>query len=181
VRSILDEAGLTDTKIMATGDLNEYKIHELMAARAPIDVFGVGTELSTSADAPSLGVVYKLVEIDDAHGPRYPVKLSHDKHTLPGPKQIFRYADHDLLARASECPSCVSGPSCEALQRPVILGGKLVEQLPSPGEARKRAAELQARLPAPCLSLFAGRDAWRVDLSPELSALDESVRQGVGV
>ena len=68
VRRILDEAGLRDSKIMATGDLNEYKIQELMAARAPIDVFGVGTELATSADAPSLGVVYKLVELEDAGG-----------------------------------------------------------------------------------------------------------------
>ena len=55
VRKILDDAGLRDAKIMATGDLNEYKIHELVAAGAPIDVFGVGTELSTSADAPVAG------------------------------------------------------------------------------------------------------------------------------
>ncbi len=55
---------LPDAKIMATGDLNEYKIHELVAARAPIDVFGVGTELATSADAPTLGVVYKMVELE---------------------------------------------------------------------------------------------------------------------
>ena len=59
---------------MATGDLNEYKIHELMAARAPIDVFGVGTELAPSADAPSLGVIYKMVEMEDARGRRYPIK-----------------------------------------------------------------------------------------------------------
>ena len=109
VRRILDEAGLGDSKIMATGDLNEYKIQELMAARAPIDVFGVGTELATSADAPSLGVVYKLVELEDAGGRRYPVKLSHDKQTLPGAKQIFRSADHDVLARASECIACGEG------------------------------------------------------------------------
>ena len=55
VRKILDDAGLRDAKIMATGDLNEYKIHELVAAGAPIDVFGVGTELATSADAPIAG------------------------------------------------------------------------------------------------------------------------------
>ena len=63
VRRILDDAGLPDAKIMATGDLNEYKILELVAVRAPIDAFGVGTELATSADAPSLGAVYKLVEV----------------------------------------------------------------------------------------------------------------------
>src|SRR5580692_6368798 len=92
VRKILDDAGLPETKIMATGDLNEYKIHELVAARAPIDVFGVGTELSTSADAPTLGVVYKMVELEDAgNHRRYTAKLSEDKHTLPGSKQVFRF------------------------------------------------------------------------------------------
>ena len=102
---------------MATGDLNEYKIQELMAARAPIDVFGVGTELATSADAPSLGVVYKLVELEDASGRRYPVKLSHDKQTLPGAKQIFRSADRDVLARSSECIACGEGQTAPRARR----------------------------------------------------------------
>jgi nicotinate phosphoribosyltransferase len=180
VRRILDEAGLTEAKIMATGDLNEYKIQELLAARAPIDVFGVGTELATSADAPSLGVVYKLVELEDAGGRRYPVKLSHEKQTLPGAKQIFRSADHDVLARASECYACDQiGSSCEALQRPVILTGELVESLPAVAEARHYAEKSLARLPATCLSLFASEPAWRVDISPELAALHESVSEGV--
>jgi nicotinate phosphoribosyltransferase len=182
VRRILDDAGLADAKIMATGDLNEYKIQELMAARAPIDVFGVGTELATSADAPSLGVVYKLVELEDASGRRYPVKLSHEKQTLPGAKQIFRSADHDVLARATECYACVEGgETCEALQRPVMIGGQLVEALPTVAEARRYAAESLSRLPATCLSLFASEHAWRVDISPELAALYESVSKGAAV
>jgi nicotinate phosphoribosyltransferase len=182
VRRILNEAGLADAKIMATGDLNEYKIQELMAARAPIDVFGVGTELATSADAPSLGVVYKLVELEDAAGRRYPVKLSHDKQTLPGAKQIFRSADHDILARATECFACGEGGSaCEALQRPVMIAGQLVESLPPVGEARRYAADSLGRLPATCLSLFTGEPAWRVDVSTELSALYESVSKGAAV
>src|SRR6202521_242858 len=126
VRKILDDAGLKDAKIMATGDLNEYKIHELMAARAPIDVFGVGTELATSADAPSLGVVYKLVETEDARGLRYHIKLSQDKQTLPGAKQIFRCATHDVLARSSECFACGEAV-VEALQQPVMVCGRLIE------------------------------------------------------
>jgi nicotinate phosphoribosyltransferase len=182
VRHILNDAGLADAKIMATGDLNEYKIQELMAARAPIDVFGVGTELATSADAPSLGVVYKLVELEDAGGRRYPVKLSHEKQTLPGAKQIFRSADHDVLARASECFACgQDGGACEALQRPVILSGQLVEALPPIAESRRYAAESLSRLPATCLSLFAAEPAWRVDISPELAALNESVSKGAAV
>jgi len=177
VRKILDDAGLPDTKIMATGDLNEFKIHELVAARAPIDVFGVGTELSTSADAPTLGVVYKMVEHEDSGKRRYTLKLSEDKHTLPGAKQVFRYASRDVLARSSECPEVTL--SSEALLRPVMLGGKLVEPLPSAGEARNHAAKALLRLPAACHSLFERPDAWRVDLSPELELLFEKVRKGI--
>src|ERR1700690_1203702 len=164
VRKILDDAGLTDAKIMATGDLNEFKIHELVAARAPIDVFGVGTDLATSSDAPSLGVIYKMVEMENAQGHRYTAKFSHEKHTLPGSKQIFRHLDHDVLARSTECIS-FENETVEALQRPVILAGKRVEPLPTAAEARVHAMERLGRLPAPCHSLFAAKDAWRVELS----------------
>ena len=183
VRKILDDSGLRDAKIMATGDLNEYKIQELMAARAPIDMFGVGTDLATSADAPSLGVIYKLVEMEDGNGRRYPIKLSQDKHTLPGAKQVFRFADHDLLARSSECPVCPGGAAegasdVEALIRPVMLGGQLVESLPTAEQARQHASEALAKLPASVLSLYA-EDAWRVERSRELTQLFEHVRAGV--
>jgi nicotinate phosphoribosyltransferase len=180
VRRILDDAGLRGAKIMATGDLNEYKIQELVAARAPIDVFGVGTELATSADAPSLGVVYKLVELEEGKVRRYTAKLSEDKHTLPGTKQIFRYADRDVLARSSECPSCPAGSEpAEALLRPVIIGGRQVGPLPAASEARCHAAAALANLPAPCHSLFESESAWRVELSNELKALNERVRKHV--
>jgi len=180
VRKILDDGGLGDAKIMITGDLNEYKIHELVAAQAPIDSFGVGTELATSGDAPSLGVVYKLVELERGSERRYTLKLSEDKATLPGTKQIFRYADHDLLARSKECPSCPPGSApSEALLRPVILNGELIEPLPSATEARVHAAECLARLPAPCHSLFEVDRCWRVEISSELQCLAERVRSGV--
>jgi nicotinate phosphoribosyltransferase len=179
-RRILDEAGLTEAKIFATGDLNEHKIHELLAARAPIDAFGVGTELSTSGDAPSLGIVYKMVEIECAGTRRYTTKLSEDKHTLPGMKQIFRFPDHDVLGLASECYSC-GHPDVEALQRPVILEGRLVEPLPTAAQARERASAALGRLPAPCHSLFEAKDPWRVELSPELVKLDQQVRREVAL
>ncbi len=185
VRAILDRAGLRDAKIMATGDLNEYKIHELVAAGAPIDVFGVGTELATSADAPSLGVIYKMVEMQEsaAEDRRYTLKLSVDKATLPGAKQVFRYSDHDVLARSSECPACPGGSGgeldagVEALLRPVILGGRLLEPLPNAAQIRQHAAECLAKLPSPCHSLFESH-AWWVEVSSELNALDEQVRRG---
>lgn len=178
VRHILDEAGLPDAKIFATGDLNEHKIHELRAAHTPIDAFGVGTDLATSADAPALGVIYKMVEIDSGGEKRFTTKLSEDKHTLPGAKQIFRFADHDVVGLATECFSC-ERRDVEALQRPVILGGKLVEPLPSASEARDRAIALLAKLPASCHSLFEAKDPWPVELSPELAKLDRRVRQEV--
>ncbi len=105
VRKILDDAGLQDAKIMATSDLNEYKILEFAAAAAPIDVFGVGTDLATSTDSPNLGVVYKLVELNG----RFTAKFSEDKHTLPGAKQVFRFAGHDVIACSWECLGCGAG------------------------------------------------------------------------
>jgi nicotinate phosphoribosyltransferase len=116
-----------------------------------------------------------MVETEDAAGRRFPIKLSQDKQTLPGAKQVFRYADHDLVGRANECPE-QDGES-EALLRPVILGGRLIEPLPGIDLARKHAAESLARLPAPCVSLFEGRDTWRVETSRELATLYANVRQ----
>jgi nicotinate phosphoribosyltransferase len=75
VRAILDEAGLHDAKIMASGDLDEHRIRNLVEAGAPIDAFGVGTQLATSADAPNLSAVYKLVELDIGGIHRFTAKL----------------------------------------------------------------------------------------------------------
>ena len=174
VRAILDEAGLGDARIMASGDLNEYKIQELVAAGLPLDAFGVGTELSTSADAPSLGVVYKLVELESRGEKRYTAKLSPEKQSMPGAKQIFRFADgHDIIGCSWECPSCPPGAApSEALLRPVILAGQLVEPLPDAHAARERARRSLAALPA-CGSPYA------VEYSPALVALQEETRKNM--
>jgi nicotinate phosphoribosyltransferase len=178
VRRILDDGGLTDAKIMASGDLNEYRILELMASNAPIDVFGVGTDLATSSDLPSLGAVYKLVEMETASGKRYTAKFSQDKVTLPGAKQVFRYPDHDLVGCSWECPSCgPDGEQSEALLRPVILNGELVAPLPGASAARDRARERLRRLPAALRGLFEEHAHWKVEYSQELLALFERVRQ----
>jgi nicotinate phosphoribosyltransferase len=134
IRRILDNAGLEDTKIMASGDLDESKIAAIVAAGAPIDAFGVGTELATSGDAPSMGAIYKLVEINRGGETRYTAKYSTDKQTLPGAKQLFRYPEFDLLALNDECAS-----GAEAMLRPVMIGGNLIEPLPSLEEVRARA------------------------------------------
>jgi nicotinate phosphoribosyltransferase len=133
VRRILDDAGLPDAKIMVSGDLDEVRIAEIVEAGAPVDAFGVGTELATSADAPSMGSIYKLVEIERAGWVRYTAKHSPDKSTIPGAKQLFRYPDYDLLALQNECAD-----GAEAMLKPVIIGGTLLEPLPSATEIRKR-------------------------------------------
>jgi nicotinate phosphoribosyltransferase len=111
-RRILDEAGMTDTMIVASGDLEEGRIGELVAAGAPIDVWGVGTDLGTSRDSPVLNGVYKLVadgrgQADLPGGWRGVAKRSPEKETLPGPKQVYRRFEdgrmaEDVIASADE-------------------------------------------------------------------------------
>jgi nicotinate phosphoribosyltransferase len=176
-RAILDRAGLDDAKIMASGDLNEYKIRELVEAGAPIDAFGVGTELATSADAPSLGAVYKLVELESNGVKRFTAKFSEDKMTLPSAKQVFRFSDYDQIACAWECPTCPTADrSSEALLRPVVVAGKLVEPLPDVEAARTRASQSLKKLPAACRRLHEP-EPYRIEYSRELLVLAEQARK----
>jgi nicotinate phosphoribosyltransferase len=164
VRAILDEGGLRDAKIMASGDLDEYRIRELISAGAPVDAFGVGTQLSTSADAPAMGAIYKLVEVEVCGIKRFTAKYSEEKASLPGAKQVFREKARDILARSGECGSG------EALMRPVILNGRLVEPLPTLEQARERASESLARLPEQVRGLEPC-EPWPVIQSRELREL----------
>ena len=172
VRGILDEAGCRDAKIMATGDLNEYKITELLAAGAPIDAFGAGTELVTSADAPSHGAVYKLVEIGLGADKRATAKSAAEKSTLPGAKQVFRYMDHDVLGLAGECLM-----GCEALLRPVVLHGEPIWPQPSLSEIREHARQSLAALPAEVRGLEVVAEPRRIQQSVELIQLREELRE----
>jgi nicotinate phosphoribosyltransferase len=179
VRNILDDAGLHDAKIMATGDLNEYKILELIAGGAPIDSFGVGTELATSSDAPTLGAVYKLVEMNSGAAKRYTAKFSPDKYTMPGAKQVFRFFDRDVIGCQGECiPDPRGHGEPEVLLRPVIVKGELVDTLPTVHAARRHREESLKRLPSAVLSLFTREDAWTVDYSEKLASLAGKVHHG---
>jgi nicotinate phosphoribosyltransferase len=172
VRAILDEAGLNDARIMASGDLDEYRIQQLVKDGAPIDSFGVGTQLSTSADAPAMSATYKLVEVD-IHGiKRFTAKYSDQKMSVPGGKQVFRDKHRDVIARSGECGNG------EALLRPIILGGKLVEPLSSVENARQRAAESVARLAPPLRELEAA-EPWPVIHSRELRELIDQTRRNL--
>jgi nicotinate phosphoribosyltransferase len=136
VREILDRAGLRESRIMVSGDLDESRIAEIVAAGAPIDAFGVGTELATSGDAPSMGMVYKVVEVAERGLLRYTAKHSEGKPSLPGAKQIWRFQDRDVVALAEE-----RSPGGAALLRPVVRGGVRVEPAEDLNIIRRRAQE----------------------------------------
>ena len=172
VRQILDAAGLQHAKIMATNDLNEDRLAELVRFGAPIDAFGVGTELATSADSPTLSAVYKLVEIRRGDATHYTAKFSDDKITLPTAKQIYRRPDHDLLANYDECSSELHG---EVLLRPIVMGGKLLEPLPSATQIQTYATSAIARLPREIRSLT-HEAAYPVKVSPRILKLAETLR-----
>ena len=148
VRDILDAGGLADTQILVSGDLDEYKVATLVSSGAPIDGFGVGTALSTATDAPALGGVYKLVEIDRA-GTMTPVmKLSAGKRTCPGAKQLWRVygpvgSIRDVVGLAGEA----APRDAEPLLTCVVKDG--VRQQPTRGidEIRDACQTAVARLP----------------------------------
>ncbi len=176
VRKLLDEGGRADALIFASGDLNEYVIRDLLEQGAPLDLFGVGTELVTSRDAPALGGIYKLVQIDRDGETWYTAKFSQSKTTYPGKKQVFRFSDasafwtHDVIGLADEIV-----PDAEPLLQPVMTGGKLLADLPALEEIRSRAADHMTHLPDHLCKLEPG-EMYRVEKSAALEKMLETVR-----
>ncbi|WP_141576763.1 nicotinate phosphoribosyltransferase [Actinomadura sp. WMMA1423] len=138
-RSMLDEAGMAGARIVASGGLDEYRIADLAAAGAPIDVYGVGTKMGVSADAPYLDSAYKLVAYED----RPVMKLSTGKITAPCPKQVHRGADGDLVALRDE----PAPDGTEPLLVPVMAGGRRLADAEPLERVRERCAADMAALP----------------------------------
>ena len=149
VRRILDEAGFGRTQIIGSGDLNEYRIRDLVEAGAPIDLFGVGTEMVTSRDCPALGMVYKLVELEEGGRAVYRAKLSEGKETYPGRKQIWRFRDEQGSYRRDEIGTPEERPAgaIAPVLIPIIERGTLRYLFPRLAEVREYALAEQARLP----------------------------------
>jgi nicotinate phosphoribosyltransferase len=166
VRSILDEGGLAETRIVASGGLDEEAIASLLAADAPIDSFGVGTSLTTSSDAPALDCAYKLVEY--AGLPRR--KRSPGKATWPGRKQVFRHCGAD----GRICADRLSTPDADEPGRPLLVpvmrAGRRVAPLPDLPAIRTHAAAELASLPEPVRDLQR-RTTLDVGIAPTLYAL----------
>jgi nicotinate phosphoribosyltransferase len=161
VRAILDAAGAGRVRIVATGDLNEYKIAALRAAGAPIDAFGVGTDLVTSRDVPALGGVYKMVERAGPAGPVGVVKESSGKRTWPGRKQVYRAESGDLLCLADE------PPRGRPLLEPVMQAGRRTQAPQSLTRIRERARAEREALP-PEVRRITAPAAWPVRMSERL-------------
>jgi nicotinate phosphoribosyltransferase len=151
VRTLLDESGRKTVKIMVSGDLDEYRIDRLVATGAPVDGFGVGTELITSRDAPALGMVYKLVELEGQG--RF--KLSPGKRTYPMAKQVFRRRDAEGRFVGDHVTRVDETAEGEPLLVPVVQSGCLVRELPALDEIRDRCREQLAALPERILELDA--------------------------
>jgi nicotinate phosphoribosyltransferase len=153
-RRILDQNGLKDVAIFASGNLDEYRISELIRAGAPIDAFGVGTEMTVGGDAPTLDAAYKLAEYRGTGR----LKTAQGKLSLPGRKQVFRafnasggfYAD--LIGLADEGATTVAHEfkPAPAEVSPMLTrqmtGGHRVEPRPTLIETRERLLQTLARL-----------------------------------
>jgi len=173
VRGILDAGGCEYVRIIVSGGLDERDIEALLQAGAPIDSFGIGTRLNVSADAPSLDLVYKLVELDG----RDVLKLSPGKATWVGSKQVVRRLDADgrlagdTLALADE----PIPPGARALLEPVMRVGGLLRPHPPLGELRARCAAELAALPGGVRRLDAP-DEYPVTPSDELLRRQEAAK-----
>ncbi len=179
VRALLDSKGLENIAIFGSGDLDENKIAQLMKRGARIDGFGVGTKMGTSADYPYTDIIYKLCEIADAQGKFTPImKLSKNKVTLPGRKQVYRFTDNkgcyekDVISLAEER---VNG---EPLLFKVMEGGVLAHSLPNVKEIRDYAAANVARL-ADKYKKLTNPSMYPVEVSNSLSELVKTLRERI--
>ena len=178
VRRILDEGGRKDAMIFASGDLDEWKIDALLRRGAPIDAFGVGTDLATSRDSPALGGIYKLVEVEEDGKVLYRAKFSEGKATTPGSKQVYRFRDRpslfqkDVIALSRE----TSLPDGERLLLPVLRKGERVGAPVPLSESKDRAETQVGALPSGVLRLD-DPEEYPVEYSETLQSLLRDLRR----
>lgn len=172
VRCILDEGGLAQTQILASGNLDEYRLQALVASRAPIDSFAVGTAMSTSADAPFLDCAYKLQE----YAGRPCRKRSEGKATWPGRKQVYRHRAatgrlaYDVVTTADDVQDG------EPLLHPVMKAGQSLAPSPGLTDVRHQVAAQLGQLPDQLRQLEVGIP-YDVRISQALQALANRVDQ----
>ncbi len=151
-RALLDSLGATDCRIVASGDLDEFRVAELEEAAAPIDAYLVGTSLVTGSGHPTASVVYKLVAIADVGGKDAPLravgKLSPGKVTVGGRKQVHRSIDSAGFWEAEVLsPAGSVGPSDAHNPQVLLMAGGERAWQNDPTVARQRCTERRQRLP----------------------------------
>jgi nicotinate phosphoribosyltransferase len=171
VRALLDDGGQPGIRIFASGNLDEQRIAQLLAAGAPIDGFGVGTSLDTSSDAPALDVVYKL----QSYAGVARRKRSEGKATWPGIKQVCRTRDADGRLLRDRVQLASEPCAGEALLQPVLRDGRRIAAPPTLEQSRERCAAQLRSLPAPLRSLEAARQPFVAEISESLHALAREV------
>ena len=194
----LDAGGFPDAKIVASNDLDEFKIQKLKDQDACISVWGVGTRLATGHDQPALGGVYKLAAVRDHDQWQHKIKLSNDpiKISNPGIQQVRRYSNEtgfvgdviydEHLGIETDRQGQDSANSFEDLLKPVFRNGKRVYESPSIHESRRRTIEQLAKLPSSITSVGyrtsdKKRDEYPVNLEPRLLELKKRlIRQASG-
>ena len=165
-RALLDEAGMEEARIVASGDLEEGRIGELVAAGAPVDLWGVGTDLGTSRDAPALGGVYKLVAHQVGGEWRGVAKRSVGKASLPGAKQVWRRERDGTMAGDTVGLAGEDLPG-RPLLVPMVRDGEIV--LRESIEAMRERATVSLR------TLPSRQGPYPVGLSPRLEAAAASL------
>jgi nicotinate phosphoribosyltransferase len=174
-RRLLDRAGLNYVKIFASGNLDEFRIRDLLKKRALVDNFGVGTHMGTSIDAPALDVIYKISEITDENGNFLPtMKLSKGKVTYPGRKQVFRIQD-----KRGRCVKDILGLEKEKIRgRPllvkVVKRGRIIYKLPSLEKIRYLVKNNLSRFPQELKDTYP-KYKYPVFISPKLKNLRRSL------
>lgn len=169
VRAILDEGGLKDVGIFASGGLDEDDLVDFARAGAPIDGYGLGTSLTTSSDAPALDIAYKLEAYAEA--PRR--KLSVGKETWPGAKQVWRRLDRGGRMDRDIVSTSDDVHEGRPLLEPVMRHGRRLAPAPSLAEIRRRAARELELLPEPLRRLE--RAAYPVAIAGRLRRLAREV------
>jgi nicotinate phosphoribosyltransferase len=179
VRRELDKAGWPDVSVFASGDLDEYKIAKLIAEKAAINAFGVGTALAAPGDAPHVSMIYKLVEVERAGKIREAAKLTQTKATFPGRKQVLRYSkasgefSEDRIVLQEEPPNRAT-----PLLREAMREGRRVQPAEPIATMRERCIDGVAKLPARHRRIDKTVE-YPVRYSTRLRALLEKVRKRI--
>ena len=185
VREQLDKADLQSVRILASGDLDEWKIQDLLKAGAAIDSFGVGTALGSGAgsvergvEGGALGAVYKEVWLIDEEGNEFPkVKIAGAKSTWPGKKEVYRHHnwEEDVIQLAPE-PRL---DNYHRLLRPVMRNGEMIPgSLPPLSEIRELAQQNLQSLPEQYRALTADKP-YPVHFSTGLQSLRQQAIQSL--